>query len=185
MDHFGWLAPFYNRLFEAQDFSKLYQQLQLPIRGCLLDVGGGTGRVSWPLRKQVGKLVVADFSHPMLKQVPQHFSVFPIRSLAERLPFPNCTFERILVVDAFHHFVDQPQAVAELLRVLQPTGRLVIEEPDIRHWAVKAVALMEKLLLMGSRFYPPDEISDMFAAHGATVTVERNMNYTSWITVTK
>ncbi len=185
MDHFGWLAPFYNRLFARQDFSNLYARLQLPIRGRLLDAGGGTGRVSSPLSHLVNKLVVVDFSHRMLQQVPRQSRIFPIRSLVEHLPFPDHAFERILVVDAFHHFVDQPQAVSELIRVLHPKGRLVIEEPDIRHWAVKGVALMEKLLFMGSRFYAPDQIRELFAAHGANVSVEHDGNYTNWITVTR
>ncbi|MDZ7263750.1 MAG: class I SAM-dependent methyltransferase [candidate division KSB1 bacterium] len=185
MDHFGWLAPFYNRLFAAQDFSKLYARLQLPIRGRLLDAGGGTGRVSWPLRDRVGGMVVLDFSFRMLQQVPQQSVIFPVQSSVERLPFPDHAFERILVVDAFHHFVDHPVAVAELLRVLHPDGLMVIEEPDIRHWAVKAVALMEKLLFMRSRFYAPDAISSLFTAQGAIATIEHDDHYTSWIIVTK
>ncbi|OQY37129.1 MAG: hypothetical protein B6243_01300, partial [Anaerolineaceae bacterium 4572_5.2] len=67
----------------------------------------------------------------------------------ERFPFPDNSFDRALVVDALHHFHNQEQAIAELVRVLKKGGRLVIEEPDIHRFAIKLVALAEKAALMG------------------------------------
>jgi len=59
------------------------------------------------------------------------------------------------------------------LRVLDPGGRLVIEEPDIRHAGVKLIALMEKALLMGSRFLAADELASLFAG-GRQVTIHHD-----------
>jgi demethylmenaquinone methyltransferase/2-methoxy-6-polyprenyl-1,4-benzoquinol methylase len=91
------------------------------------------------------------------------------------------------MVDAFHHVGDQRQTVRELARVLAPGGRLVIQEPDIHHWAIKLVALGEKLLLMRSRFYSGEAIQAMFAAADAgacSVQVERQ-DHTAWVIVDK
>jgi len=43
------------------------------------------------------------------------------------------SFDRVLMVDALHHVVNQAETICELYRVLKPGGRLVIEEPDLRN----------------------------------------------------
>jgi hypothetical protein len=80
-----------------------------------------------------------------------------VQADACRLPFADQRFDRVLAVDAFHHFAwptaaeAQPLAAEQMLRVLAPRGRVVIGEPDIRVTGVKVIALVEKLLLMRSR----------------------------------
>ena len=49
-------------------------------------------------------------------------------------------------------------SIAELVRVLEPGGRILIEEPDLTLLAVKLVAVAEKLLLMESHFRTPEAI---------------------------
>ncbi len=82
---------------------------------------------------------------------------------------------------SLHHFVDQQLAVIELIRVLQSGGRLVIEEPDVRLFPVKLLALDEKVALMRSKFYTPQAIAGMAAAQGAQVTVESDGRFAIWV----
>ena len=65
----------------------------------------------------------------MLAEARAKGTVAPVRGHAERLPFPDGSFDRILVVDALHHFCDQREAIGDLLRVLAPGGRLLVAEP--------------------------------------------------------
>jgi demethylmenaquinone methyltransferase/2-methoxy-6-polyprenyl-1,4-benzoquinol methylase len=102
------------------------------------------------------------------------------RGECEQLPFSSGVFDRIIVVDAFHHFRDQRSAVGELARVLAPGGRLIVEEPDIAHLGVKAVALAEKVLLLRSHFWRPDAIRRLLCAEGLATCVDRQ-GYTSWV----
>ena len=166
VDHFDILAPIYDLVIPPPDPARLRDLLRLPTPGRMLEAGGGTGRVSSELISAVGTLVINDLSRPMLKQAQAKGPLRPVQSYVERLPFPDASFDRVLAVDALHHFDDHHTAVGELLRVLRPGGRLVIDEPDIPRFAVKVVALLERLALMHSHFLSSEEIIDLIAAHG-------------------
>lgn len=183
--HFDIIAPFYDRVIHKLDVKRLIDLLKLPARGRMLDAGGGTGRVSSRLRSMIDEVVVCDLSLPMLKQVLKKGRLSPVQSRIETLPFPDESFERIVVVDALHHFSDLRQSLQELLRVLKPEGRLVIEEPNIDHFLVKWVALAEKLFLMQSRFYASDEIVGMIKEQGLNVRVESDGRFIFWVVVEK
>jgi ubiquinone/menaquinone biosynthesis C-methylase UbiE len=166
MDLFHWLAPIYDRVLHISDASLLISLLELQPEHRLLDVGGGTGRVTHFLAEHVGQACVLDVSTGMLKQA-QAKGLCAYRGVAEHLPFADGSMDRILIVDAFHHFRDWSHAATELLRILRPGGRIVIEEPDIRHGAVKLIALGERMLWMRSKFYAPTDLARLFQAAGA------------------
>lgn len=177
-DHFSCIAPIYARVGYTS-LERMIELAALPVRGRLLDVGGGTGRVSSALRAHVDEVIVADVSMGMLRQTPRS-TLEPVCSLSESLPFPSDSFERVLMVDALHHVIDQPAAAREMFRVLKPGGRIVIEEPDIRSFGVKLIALAEKLLLMRSHFLPPAQVVSLFPS--ADVFTEDS---SAWVVVSK
>ena len=82
-------------------------------------------------------------------------------------------------------FCDQREAIKDLLRVLKPGGRLVIEEPDLNHFGIKLLALAEKMLLMRSHFYPPQKIREMISACGYSAKIENDDHYTAWVVADK
>lgn len=184
-DHFRFLARCYDRVMGQADADRLSRLLRLPCDGLLLDVGGGTARVSHPLRHAVRAVIVADYSHGMLRQARAKEDVLPLRVVAEEMPFTEAAVDRMLVVDALHHFRDQRRSVGEMLRVLRPGGRLLIIEPDIRRVAVKAVAFAETLALMKSRFYEAEAVCAMARSFGGTATIAERDRFSYFITVDK
>jgi ubiquinone/menaquinone biosynthesis C-methylase UbiE len=184
LDHFDLLAPLYDWVIGPPNPARLQTLLDLPTPGRLLDAGGGTGRVTAQLRGLAGEVVLLDQSLPMLRQA-QAKGLLPLRGDVARLPFPDASFDRVVVVDALHHFVDARAALADLLRVLRPGGRLVIEEPDIQHRVVKVVALAERLALMGSHFYAPEAIRAMLDTHGVSVRIEVDGHFAAWVVAEK
>lgn len=180
--HFNLIARFYDRVIPFVRLEQMLQVLDLPHEGNLLDAGGGTGRVAEVLRPHVGGIVVADVSFAMLAQARQK-GLSATSTQTERLPFPDNMFDRVLMVDALHHVVDQAETVRELYRVLKVGGRLVIEEPDVRTFPVKLIAVAEKLALMRSHFLGPPQIARLLPSE-AKVRIETEGN-TAWVVAEK
>ena len=129
---------------------------------------------------------MADISFGMLRQVRFKEALQPLCTPSENLPFSERTFDRIVMVDAFHHVVDQAETAREMFRVLQPGGRIVIEEPDIRTTTVKSIAVFEKIFLMRSHFLPPQKIAELFSfsMNHKSIAIDSEKDI-AWITITK
>lgn len=181
LNHFDLLAPLYDSIFARKGVPALVGLVDAQSGHHLLDVGGGTGRIAQFFAERVSDVCILDPSPGMLRE-GRRKGICIVQGTAEEMPFADRVFDRIIVVDVFHHLRDQAQAAVELLRVLKVGGRLVIEEPDIAQPAVKLVALGEKLLLMRSRFFSADEIVEMFARMGCSARLMRR-NTTVWVII--
>lgn len=184
IDHFTLIAPYYDRVMKPPDPERMRKLAGLPTDGRLLDLGGGTGLISYPLRNWVGEVVVADSSFGMLAQARLKSGLKTVCSYAEQLSFPSASFERLIMVDALHHVRDYRATIEEMWRVVKPGGRIVIEEPDIHMWPTKLMAVMEKLILMRSHFVSPQAIKETFNDAQASVRIESEGS-TSWIIIDK
>ena len=181
-DHFGLIAPIFSRVGYGSTDDML-KYANLPTAGRVLDAGGGTGRVANAIREQAGEVIIADPSLGMLRQADQTRLQLAC-SNSESLPFPSGTFERVLMVDALHHVINQRHTARELYRVLKPGGRIVIEEPDIRTFGVKMIPVAEKLLLMRSHFLSPEQIVGLFLFDSAKANIHAAEG-SAWIVIEK
>ncbi len=74
---------------------------------------------------------VVEPSPPMLAQAREHMAEFGvhlhlIRGIGETLPFPDHSFDRILIDSALDHLAAPDMALREMIRVLKPDGRLIV-----------------------------------------------------------
>ena len=182
IDHFDFIAP----LFSRASYSSLQMMLEhanLPTTGRVLDAGGGTGRVANAICEHAGEVVIADPSLGMLRQADRTQLKLAC-SNSETLPFPEASFERVIMVDALHHVISQAETAREMYRVLKPGGRIVIEEPDIRSFYVKLIAMAEKILFMRSHFLSPQKIVELFSYDSAKACFYA-VDSTAWVVVEK
>jgi ubiquinone/menaquinone biosynthesis C-methylase UbiE len=184
LDHFGILAPFYEHFIAPVEPKELISFIGFPISGALLDAGGGTGRVAQFFSEKGNPVIIADLSIKMLFETRQKKGLRPVCGQTEQLPFPSGYFSRVIMVDALHHVYHQQQTVDEFWRVLQPGGRIIIEEPDLHQFAVKLIALGEKLALMRSHFLTPEQIAGLFHYPDAKVHIETS-GLSSWVIAEK
>jgi ubiquinone/menaquinone biosynthesis C-methylase UbiE len=101
----------------------------------VLEVGCGTGHWLAALAARPGNatalgerplLAGVDPSAPMLARAKVAApGAWLVRALAEYLPWPDVSFDRIFCVNALHHFADRTCFFAEARRVLKPGGGLL------------------------------------------------------------
>jgi demethylmenaquinone methyltransferase/2-methoxy-6-polyprenyl-1,4-benzoquinol methylase len=184
LDHFDVIAPIYDKLIRTPQKWNLMKLANLPANGLLLDVGGGTGRVSEALEKCASKVIVTDLSFEMLIRARVNKGLLAVCAQAEKMPFPDDSFDRIIMVDALHHVYSQKNSASELWRLIKPNGRIIIEEPNIEKLSVKIVALLEKLAFMRSHFLSPAEIAQLFKFPKAQIEIVKE-GYNSWVLIDK
>lgn len=183
-DHFNFFAPIYDRVIPLLNLEQLISLLDITPGGSLLDAGGGTGRVSKALTDYYSCVCVADLSEMMLKQAFSKGGMCTVQSHTEYLPFLDGTFDNIIMVDALHHVCDHEMTAKELWRVIKAGGRIVIEEPDIRKFGVKLIAIAEKIALMRSQFINPMRIAKLFSATNARSDIYTDGG-NSWVVIDK
>ncbi len=93
----------------------------LPESGSGLEVGVGTGRFGALLGVGVG----VDPSHKMAC-LSKDRGLKMCEAVAEDLPFPDATFDFVLMVTAICFFDDLERALSEAYRVLMPRGAIII-----------------------------------------------------------
>lgn len=180
INFFEKIAPLYDWfhfLRSGKTVSAIERELDLSSKDVVLDLAGGTGRVAVKLKNKVKKIFVIDASQRMLR-VCACKNLHGIHGFAEKIPFPNGFFNKIIIIDALHHFQNCEPAIAEIKRVLKNGGQLFIEEINPCGTFGKILKFVEKILRMNSHFYSSFELEAIFIKHFDLVkTVELSKNF--------
>ena len=136
---FDQAASYYDktRLVDASVAEQLDQQLLGELRGLrCLEIGVGTGRVALPLHRAGVDVTGIDISKEMLLRMAANAGgVAPIPVLladATRIPFKDASFEAAYASWVFHLISEWREALAELVRVLRPKGKILVAAGSFR-----------------------------------------------------
>jgi len=113
----------------------LIRDLQIPENPTVLDIGCGTGISTFELMKRTqgrGKFYGIDISQKMIDLARSkaaglsYSNVEFIKGDAERLEFPESSFDLVLSNQVFHFILNKQKALDEIFRVLKPMGQVAL-----------------------------------------------------------
>jgi ubiquinone/menaquinone biosynthesis C-methylase UbiE len=98
-----------------------------------LEVGCGTGVISEALAPVVGRLTVSDTSEKLAREVGERLGMDWSRQDACNLAIPENTFDIVVSSECIEHTPDPRRALAEMARVVNKGGVLIVTSPN-RVW---------------------------------------------------
>jgi len=129
------LAP-----LEWVGFSRLRRQVIAEAREAVLEIGAGTG-VNFSHYREGARVFALDESREMLataRQRPCRACATVTQADAQALPFASHTFQTVVGTLVFCSIPDPACALAEIRRVLQPGGTLLLLEHTRGHHPLAA-----------------------------------------------
>lgn len=95
----------------------------------ILDIAAGTGTSSIAVAKTGAEVIALDFSQGMVDEGRRrHPELQFVQGDAEKLPFGDAEFDAVTISFGLRNVQHPEVAIAEMLRVLKPGGRVVICE---------------------------------------------------------
>lgn len=148
-------------------------------RGAGLDVGCGTGALAARLAGMGYTMTGVDPSDGMLEVLRTRApSVEAVVASGTELPFPDDSFDVVLTVAVMHH-IAQPQDVrrtlAEMVRVVKPSGRIVVWDHNPRnpYWRVLMARVPQDT--GEERLIPEREVVDVLTSAGGRIVISTQL----------
>lgn len=144
----------------------------------MLDVGCGSGYLIGVLAKEHDAAFCGlDISPNMLEEARKKLKGVPDAELtegsADKLPYPDGTFDVVTCIMSFHHYPYPEKAVAEAYRVLARGGTYILSDVDkTRYGEVEPEAYAA---------YDAAAVKKLFEDAGFTVTEAGNLTPVSYI----
>jgi ubiquinone/menaquinone biosynthesis C-methylase UbiE len=126
--HFGKRAERYNRsanwVRDGTLIARIRDWAEAGPGSRVLDLATGTGALAESFCGRAGRIVGLDLCPDMTSRSSRPWDEL-VAGEAERMPFPDASFDACVCRQGLQ-FMDAPKAVAEILRVLKPGGRVVL-----------------------------------------------------------
>ncbi|MEM7333882.1 MAG: methyltransferase domain-containing protein [Chloroflexota bacterium] len=111
-----------------------------------------------------------------------------VSAKGEQLPFPREQFDIVFSNEVIEHVQDDAQAVAEMVRVTKPNGRILIFCPNRWHWMEQHGIYWRGEYHFGNKFfvnYLPTPIRDKLAPHVKAYTLRQLRSFYKNLPVTE
>lgn len=122
----------------ARDWKQVFDQSK-PVFGDVLEIGSGTGQLTWGLAHRFPFMSVSacDISTKFLQKAAGVVGEggAPVRYYAcdaNFLPFRNSSFDLVVGHSVLHHFIDYQKIIHHLAKLLRPGGQAIFYEPVLQ-----------------------------------------------------
>jgi demethylmenaquinone methyltransferase/2-methoxy-6-polyprenyl-1,4-benzoquinol methylase len=97
---------------------------------CIVDLAGGTGDIAHRLAGVDRQVIVVDPSYEMMAagRDSRHHALRWVAGTAEQMPLPDASVDAVTIAFGIRNVTRIEDALAEILRVLKPGGRLLCLE---------------------------------------------------------
>ena len=173
------IALFDRSVLKQAKFRQIEALLEEPAGKTNLDIGADNGVISYLLRRRGGVWHSADLDERAVDSIRQLVGTNVYRLEGSRTPFPNQTFDQIVVVDYLEHIADDSIFARELERILKPGGSVIINVPHIKPRSLvnrlrHAVGLTDE---WHGHLRPGYTLPDLHRLLGPGFVVERSVTY--------
>ena len=163
-----------------REYATLKRMLALNTTDSVLDAGSGDGFWTTHFAAHCASITGLEPSRPMLKYartLHQRPNIVYVCGVAESLPFPNSTFDKVVSISCLEHFADPLRGLREMTRVLKPGGRLALSVDSLlpensplvfREW--------HKRRHFVTHYFHRDELLGMLKAVGLRCESERTVH---------
>ncbi len=151
----------------------LDQRVPLGSDAVILDLGPGSG-VNLDLLQGRGRLLTLDLSRRSLTACRELGSADLLQGDATRLPLGDGTVDLVCALDVLEHLEADRRALAEIARVLKPTGHLLLSVP-----ALGLLWGRQDVLAQHVRRYSPSELRERVREAG--LEWEHRTFFNTWL----
>src|SRR5262249_47806499 len=120
-------------------------------RDTVLDVACGPGLTACAFAKAAARVTGIDITPAMIERAKARQTKMSLTNLTWQvgdilsLPFPDASFSLVATRYSFHHLLDTRAALAEMKRVCEPGGKVLVMDAAPESGKADAYNLMEKL----------------------------------------
>ncbi len=163
-----------------REYTILKQMLALSTTDTVLDAGSGDG--FWTARfatycAHITGLEPDEYTLAYARTLHQRPNVVYVCGIAESLPFPNSTFDKVVSISCLEHFADPLQGLREMTRVLKPGGRLALSVDSLLPQnSPSAFRAWHQRRHFVTHYFHQDELLDMMKTVGLHCESERTVH---------
>lgn len=167
------------KIFVSDAFYEEVLNIEPNFHGDILEAGVGQGvvleNIVWRGGDNIKSLTGIDISGRLIEmarvRLPQ---AKIIRADAEAMPFPNRSFDFVVMVDIFQYLFDFDAALNEVWRVLRPDGTFIVTVPNKR-WILfdEYIKKRKNIQPVDDHFFTYAEMKTLLVTHGFDITTFR------------
>jgi SAM-dependent methyltransferase len=126
------VALFRRSVLKQAKFRRILELLDDPAGKTNLDLGADNGVISYLLRQRGGRWCSADLDERAVASIRQLVGDEVYRLEGAAMPFPDQSFDQVVIVDYLEHIPDDRAFARELERILKPGGTLIVNVPHLQ-----------------------------------------------------